>query len=178
MSLPVVIGIDPSSKKLAAVAAFGTPDRPRLVDWTARRLTTGNWDTSVTALAMEWAWDIIGVARSAGDPVVYLEEPVVGRGGVRSTVVQAFTSGALQGALAYECVPVHLVNVGTWKREVVGNGHASKTDVGRLVRDDWPAAAAAVGSDQDLLDAAAICLYGLKVQARAGRIVEGGVGLP
>lgn len=167
----VIIGIDPAASHLASVTAregrIGAV-QPDLCD-TSKVSFGSPWHTTHTGLAMQWAWDILGVARAYGDPVVYLEEPLVGRGGVKSTMVQAFTSGAVQAAFAMEGVPVHLVNVGTWKKEVLGNGRADKPAVMELVRHRWPDAAVATGGDQDLADAAAIAMYGcaqLRLQHR------------
>ncbi len=159
---PVIVGIDPASTRLAAATVSGTPQRPLLLDLTKRQLTTKKWSPESTALAMDWAWDLLGHARSFGDPEVWIEEPVVGRS-PRATVVQAFTSGAVQAALVYEGTPVSLVNVSTWKKEL-GRGSSfpsGKDAVQRLVGSQWPHAAAAADGDQDLIDAIAIALYGL-----------------
>lgn len=173
----VVIGIDPASTRLAGVVCrIGMDGRPRLLDASKRELTTKKWSPEVTPLAMEWSWDLLALARSAGDPVVYMEAPVVGRGGVRSTMVQAFTSGAVQAAFGWEEVPVHLVNVQTWKKELANGGPhpVGKDAVGAMVGEQWPEAAAAAAGDADLIDAAAIALYGCAVARRVARLERQG----
>lgn len=93
---------------------------------------------------------------------IFVEAPVVGRGGVRSTLVQAYVSGAIQAA-ASAYGGVHLVNVQSWKKAVVGSGRADKQAVKQAIishglSDDLP---------QDFYDATAICLYGLAAVRRA-----------
>jgi Holliday junction resolvasome RuvABC endonuclease subunit len=75
-------------------------------------------------------------------------------------MVQAFTSGAVQATMVNEGCTVTMVNVSTWKREVIGNGSASKEDVAQGVRLRWPTFIRGAGGDEDLIDAAAIALWG------------------
>ncbi len=104
--------------------------------------------------------------------LAFIEAPLVGRGGVRSTLVQAYVNGAVQGMLAEDGWAVHLVPVGTWKKEVVGKGNATKEEVA-----EW-AAARKTGvvteskNDQDVIDALALCDYGRAVAFRAEEIKE------
>jgi len=161
MLTAVIAGVDPSSKKLAVV-----------IDHQDGRVTTHRW----VAEAKKWEptncqsahrW-VITEFRHTEPGIVWFEEPLMGRGGVRTSVVQAFTSGAAQAAFLELGWQVRLVNVQRWKAEVVGNGHASKDDVAATVAERWPDV---VGlGDPDLNDAGGICLYGRGVLARAAEL--------
>lgn len=98
----------------------------------------------------------------------FIEAPVVGRGGVKSTLVQAYVSGAVQ-AVCNQYGSVHLVNVGTWKKSVLGSGSLAKPDVKRRVRQ---IAGLPDGLDQDFYDATAICIYGLDAARRAKALAK------
>jgi hypothetical protein len=94
----------------------------------------------------------------------YVEWPVLGRGGFRSTIVQAFTSGAIQGVLYGRGCTTQGANVSSWKKNVVGKGNATKEDVVQSLRLRWPSLYREVAGDQDLCDAACVAIYGRQVQ--------------
>ena len=87
----------------------------------------------------------------------------MGRGGVKSTMVQAFVSGAVQAVLYDLGIGVHLVPVGTWKKATVGKGNATKAEVKQWVEMKYPTLK---GEGQDILDAAALADYGHQVLDR------------
>jgi Holliday junction resolvasome RuvABC endonuclease subunit len=149
----LVAGCDPSSKKLAVVVSH--PDgRVTTHVWQS---TNKKWEPSSCLSASEW----IRCEFARMDPgTIWIEDPVVGRAGIRSSVVQAFVSGAAQAAFQSLGWTVQMVNVQRWKAVVVGNGHASKDDIASAVTQHWPDAARITSSDGDLTDAAAIALYG------------------
>ena len=60
--------------------------------------------------------------------IAYLEDVPFARSMSTVTVLHRF-SGAIQAALLDKGWGLHLVNVSTWKAEVVGNGHAKKHEV-------------------------------------------------
>lgn len=107
--------------------------------------------------------------------LAFIEAPLVGRGGVRSTMVQAYVSGVVQACFVKAGFTVYLVNVQTWKSAYCGNGHASKDDVRRSLAGRWPKGARTAGSDSDLIDAAAICDYGREVAAKGLVLARRGV---
>jgi Holliday junction resolvasome RuvABC endonuclease subunit len=92
---------------------------------------------------------------------VYMEMPLVGRS-AHSTIVQAQVGGAVLAAADNAGVDFHLVNVNTWKKQVVGKGNAKKEDVAEWLRDNWPDAYTLCGGDQDLVDASALNRYGFR----------------
>lgn len=65
------------------------------------------------------------------------------------------------------------VNVSTWKKEILGNGHASKEDIRNWLTDYNSAYAELCDGDQDQFDAACIGYYGLILSRRADQLVDG-----
>jgi len=68
-----------------------------------------------------------------------------------------------------ETIPV---NVGKWKKEVIGNGHAGKEDIRNYLLERDSAYAELCGSDQDRFDAACIGYYGVILSERANRLAD------
>lgn len=97
------------------------------------------------------------------DPILYVEEPVVaGARNIRSTILIAETVGMILALRA----KVHMVPVSSWKKATVGNGHATKEDVAQWLAEEHPDYAKHCGSNQDLIDAAAIYIYGRGMEER------------
>jgi hypothetical protein len=103
------------------------------------------------------------VKKWAGDSAIvhaFYELPVLGRGGFRSTAVQCFTSGSVQGVLHERKCKTYPVNVSSWKKQVVGRGNADKGQVGEYLRCGWPSIHRAAHGNQDVYDASCIAIYG------------------
>ena len=171
MTMTIVMGIDPASTRLAFVALHDHGGYlAQKADNLAPRhgakgqvLKTTKWSPVACGAAATITAQYLGVLEESWPDeaiAAYIESPLVGRGGVRTTMVQSFTSGAVQGVLANHGIPVTMVNVGTWKADVVGHGHATKDDVAEALRLRWPTFFSAAGGDQDLHDAACIALWG------------------
>lgn len=88
---------------------------------------------------------------------VYVERPPMGVN-PRATIDQAAVMGAILEILHSEGVGFSTVDPGTWKKAVIGNGHADKP----LIK-AWVIANMEVpdGLHQDAYDAAAIARFGL-----------------
>lgn len=63
-----------------------------------------------------------------------------------------------------------LVNVQTWKKEVIGSGNATKDDVRAYIDGSNNGYAAQCGADQDLYDASCIGIYGRRILERASSL--------
>lgn len=158
---PIVVGIDPASTKLAFAALYGDD---HLV-WILTRLgksggpacSRARLETEEFIQKVRRTWDGVPVA-------AYIESAVLGRGGVKATMVQCYTSGAVLGALYDLGVATSVANVSTWKKRVVGRGNATKPEVADWLRLRWPALHAAANGNQDGYDAACIALYGQQLQ--------------
>lgn len=170
-----ILGVDPSSKGLHVVVGFQELDPEFFV----RKELKFNESGPYTPLRAQRAYDLFQefLARcyeempdSKNEFEVFLEGPVVGKGGVKSTMVQAYVSGAVQAACSGFGEIIHLVNVTSWKKEIVGNGRAGKSEVKRAMR----GRGIPDGLQQDFYDATAICLYGLDATRRAKALGVGG----
>jgi Holliday junction resolvasome RuvABC endonuclease subunit len=164
-----VIGIDPSSKKLAMCIASEGQFQLDVIN-----LPAGLYSATGAAYREVFCF----LESLNGSAYVYMESPLVGVGGVHSTVVQAQVGGAVMAAVRNSATPLHMVNVGTWKKQVLGKGNAKKPEVAEWLEKNWPAAYHEANGDQDLIDAACISRYGVlheRLLARKirGRKVEG-----
>ena len=99
----------------------------------------------------------------AADDVVFIEEPPM----VRSSRIHG-EMHQLVGLVSSESLPAHsfLVNVMTWKKELIGMGNASKPAITQWLKDHHPRYSAICGEDQDLIDATCVALYGREVIRR------------
>jgi Holliday junction resolvasome RuvABC endonuclease subunit len=104
---------------------------------------------------------------------VWIEDTIIGNNR-KYSIGLAETKGAVMSELAQlrllRGLDVRLVDNQTWKREVVGNGHASKDEIRDYIRVTHGAYAPLCGDDQDLYDAACIGLYGSHVSTLAGSL--------
>lgn len=161
---PFVVGGDLSSKNLAFVARHPLTPTASVVKYElappSQKFTYKNCDEALTA-TIDYIDGLEGMILTGSPRLAYLEAPVVaGARNIQSTVKQAMVSGAVQAAFSQAGFTVQLVPISTWKMVVVGHGGSSKADVARSVRGRWPVIANAADGDQDIIDAAAVCLYG------------------
>lgn len=160
--MAVIAGADPASGKLAVVM-----DDDGQVTKHCWKSTSKKWEPANCAEVHRWVQREF-MDLHCGD--LFLEAPVVGRGGAHATIVQAFVSGAVQAAFLELGWRVHLVNVQRWKKHVAGTGRADKDDVERALADVWPVGWDAADGDADLIDAAAIAVYGAALQAEGRQV--------
>mgnify|MGYP003627208534 CR=1 FL=1 len=152
----IVIGVDAAASRAAFVALRGTEHFTKAVTklGAVGGVACANGANATHAFLNELPWQVTQPIQA------YVEWPVLGRGGFRSTMVQAFTSGAIQGTLHERGCDTQGANVSSWKKAVVGKGNATKEEVAESLRLRWPSLYAGVAGDQDLCDAACIALYG------------------
>lgn len=154
----LIVGVDPASTKMAIVALFAD----EFVVSSAPKLGKSGGQSCAKAARFTERF-VQSLAYEANHKFAFVEAPVVGRGGVRSTMVQCFTSGAIQGALHELGFVTEIANVSSWKKRVVGKGNATKPEVAEYLRLRWPSLYARTGGDQDLIDACCIALYGRQI---------------
>jgi Holliday junction resolvasome RuvABC endonuclease subunit len=163
-----VIGIDPSSKKLAAAIVLPGSSLPTVLT----TITLSEDRAEACYQAAGWGQALV----LKYDPVfVALEAPVMGRGGPGATIPQAFISGALQAGMAsalHGPIPrdlmVKLVNNQSAKSSIIQIGNASKDDiadwVARVHPNVFTQCVTKTGKlDQDLCDAVMLACYGVKI---------------
>lgn len=156
-STNVVLGIDPASTHIAFVAIHGDDFLVRV----AKKLGKSGPEACHNAQTMTKEV-LLECQEYFGEKeiVAFYELPVLGRGGFRSTIVQCFTSGAVQATLHEFGIQAHTANVSSWKKAVVGRGNADKGQVAQSLRLRWPALYTAADGNQDAYDAASIAIFG------------------
>lgn len=162
------------------------PVLPTVNAFTVQIAGKERYTPAVAAQAMESSWDAIDrlevmKVNKQTPCYLFLEEPVVARGGARTTMVQAYVSGAIQACFTKAGYTVYLVNQSKWKSFLGVQGAKTtsgqtKDYVRRAMQGRFPKDAKAVGRDGDLLDAAAIARFGQQVIQR-GTLVAGGRGM-
>lgn len=164
-----VIGIDPSSRKLAAV--YGVVGNEPNVEYTVEKLPQDK--PTACLIAYEWMHHLVVGQKATGQKVyAAIELPVLGRGGPGSTIPQAQINGALLAGAQAAGAIVILVNNARAKKEVVGKGNASKDDIRRWVKQAWPSLYSEIKNDQDLCDSTMIYMYGRKTVDLRDRIAR------
>jgi hypothetical protein len=164
-------GIDPDTKRITIV--YGPKN-----DFTHIKipLDDGEGHTKSCGLAFRGLCEHMGEFKEEFGqlPLIYLEAPVVGKGGPGPTISQAMISGALQAAAEEYVTQLVLVNNQSWKKRAMGNGNINKDQVAERMKDIWPELwEAAKGHlplegtpgggpfrDQNLIDAGGLYLFG------------------
>lgn len=154
-----IYGFDLSSRKIAMVA-LDYVQRAEVVEVAKR--------PSRAVELHRLDHDLLEVWADYTPGYVYIEAPVVGRGGARPTILQSQVDSIIQiTSLQLGHLGVYSVNNKTWKKAVVGNGNAKKDDTAAWLAAAHPSLRRLCGDDQDLMDAAGVALYGSEVIARS-----------
>lgn len=169
--MTLIYGIDPSSRKLAVVyGVLGEENKSKFI-------TKNLPQEKPEGCSIAYSW-IKGLIESTKEDVdikdiyVFVELPVLGRGGAGSTIPQAQVNGALlAGAFStgVNVIPVNNVKV---KKEVIGKGNANKDAIKEWLSIAWEGMYKQVANDQDLCDSAMIYTYGKQVVQLRERIVQ------
>ena len=93
----------------------------------------------------------INIEKAFVEAAIYIQNP-------KSTIEIARVVGGVQITCHKNRVPCQLVDNTKWKKEIVGKGNCSKTQIMEFAVDKW----GDVFLEQDYADAACIALYGLK----------------
>ena len=158
-----VLGIDLGIRKIACAALDGEA----LVHAEAYEVDAElPRDLQLRSLAA-YAHD---AAQLANADSVWIEDTIIGNNR-RFSIRLAETKGAVMAGLSslrlQHGTDIRLVDNNTWKKVVVGQGHATKDQVKDYINVSRGAYAPLCGDDQDLYDAACIGLYGATILERA-----------
>lgn len=157
----MIVGIDPSSFKLA-VAAYD--DTLKFVGVVKLRAKGKAWDVEHSYDYFAQADKLFAsIGLSPGDHV-FLEEPLLAVGrkmSPKTTVVSSYVSGMVQVLAGFYGARLTLVNNKAWKKKVVGNGNAKKEDTIAFLRAFDSRLEGMCGDDDDLYDAVGLALYGV-----------------
>lgn len=183
--MALIMGFDLSAKKIAVVVtetATGT-FFARTADLYAKGDTRQTPESLGAAIAFMSSF-LTEVVQVSPQGYAYVESPLVGRGGSATTIKQAYVGGVVRGWLAHEGFNVYDAHPSTWRSalsitvptSITGGSartKALKSETLKAVSARWPKIVPVIGTDVDLLDAAAICLYGAGKAAAADRIARG-----
>lgn len=142
----MIYGVDPASRKIALV---GFHDGKASA--TAFTVDKSDRNNELSHLRVQMLLTV------KPQDIIFVEQPVVaGARNIQSTLRIAETVGMIYSLPAR----VYGVAISTWKKATVGKGNATKENVEEWLDSTHPTYSALCGGDQDLRDAAAICLYG------------------
>ena len=164
-----VLGVDPSSRKLAGVASPVSGQQEPLL-WSVTLSSKLPIEIRCMQAYRASRRVVERIRRRYGvDEIgVFMEAPLVGRGGVKTTVIQSKVQGAaLAGYIAGGAEWVREGNASHVKKSVVGKGNADKDEIMTWLSETWPELHAAVDGDQDLADAAMHWQHGLLTMRKA-----------
>lgn len=161
-----ILGIDPSSNHLAVVTMTAQGYRFDKFSLGKGKFEARKAHRAYVNLSM--LLESIPLSPS-GDRYAWIERSIIANSrNFYGSIVQAYASGAIQAALGQHNFQVGFVSPSQWKKVVCGHGHATKEDVAAVVQLRWPALHRRACLDQDVLDAAAIAIYGgIKVCGRS-----------
>jgi len=161
------IAIDPSSVRLAFAVTGPRGEKFYLFDLPKDKVEACGY-------AYRYTRDVISEFSFFGcRPVVFCERQVGSpRGGYNALIPQAHVSGAIMAATVTAATPAPFVpvQVGTWKKTVIGVGSAGKDLVAARIKVMWPSAWEVAQQHpktkgrQDIIDAAAMNLWGRMYQ--------------
>ena len=145
-----ITGIDADTKSIAMVTFLGKPLSAEYIKVPGQRANDrfNNLIRAFIELQSEWLlsdW-------------VWIEEPVMGAN-AKASINQAYVVGAIRAVLIQHGIPNTVINNATWKKQVIGNGHASKEEIA-----DFATGALDMksGQQQDIYDAACMAQFGLR----------------
>lgn len=154
--MTIIVGVDPAARRLDAVVlredgGYTLHKRTMPTDIVERCVT-----------AQRWLEDIVkDCLRQDPDVRVGVEEPVLGMSG-RATGNGSLPVAKVHGALLAgghrAGGKVYPINNRRWKRRIVGNGNATKTQINRWVRRHWGKLWREAKGRQDTCDAACVAL--------------------
>lgn len=167
--MSVIIGVDPSSRKMAATVSVGG----RLDKVITSVFPKDASPQSRIASAYMFGYVLATEVCLNGDACyVFIERPFVYRGRVQGAILLIQCNGAAQAGFMAGGAEVYEVEPSRWKMDVMGKGQgrAGKGQVADWLRKCWPAAYDECHGDQDAIDSAVICRYGQQVVDKAKRI--------
>lgn len=167
----VVIGCDPDSKNFSVVVTIND----RLVAMRQKRLPDNVPVSRRNFVVMKWVRSICKEYGGEGREVhFFIEAPFVSPKTIRAAIPLGRLNGsALCGALDGGAVTSQDIVIQSWKKDVVGNGNASKPQIAQWAKECWPAVYDKAAGRQDLIDAAGINRYGKMLLDRAAYYGDG-----
>lgn len=159
------VGVDPSSRLVASIIAHETRNGI-VAERHVIRMPPKQPARTCYLTYMNFRRMLKKLAERTDDIGVFIEAPtLVARAGAQSLIPQAQVNGALLAAASSvpEVSVVENVPISRWKKEVIKNGNASKSQIKQWCYESWRDAYDLAANEQDFYDASGICLFGMKV---------------
>lgn len=179
---PFIVGCDPSSKKIAFFASQPITLTNVAQGYIISKKNNAKYEPGNLLRAERASLDFLRTANSMApakaERFLIIEEPLMGRGGVRTTVVQSLVSGVIQKCFYEAGYTIYMVNLQTWKAHfgIAGKttkGGKAKTNFTKLaLQGEYPKEVMACGDDHDLLDSLGICQWGIQAVRRGNVVAE------
>ena len=145
-----ICGIDSSSKNLAIVSF----EDGKLGNFLLLKSNEKNTTKRIFKLCSIFEKEILNFS-----PNLVVIESSIYVSNYKSSQVLAEMIGNIKYICQKNNILIESVSNKTWKKQIIGNGNASKDEIKKWVVSHYPELE---GSDQDLLDACCICLFGVK----------------
>lgn len=174
--MTLIVGVDPSAKKIALVAKHTVLNVARVQSYPLYKTREKQTPESIHRALLAMEDFLTGVADLSvpGQRFAWVETPLVGRGGVTTTMKQAYVGGVIRACLVQHGFAVYDANPSTWRSTlgIKGKGTvALKANTARVVKTRWPKIVGLIDGDGDLTDAAAIALHGEQQVHQKGLLV-------
>lgn len=161
MGRVLIVGIDPSSRKLAIITSMvdGSLIKRHVILLPAQK------EQVTCTMVYTRLRNLLKDSQKAGyDPRVFIEREVYvpGKGGIKAVIPQSQVQGAVLAATGSLDIPIERVSNTSWKKDVTGKGSNSKAQIRSWLSQYWRNAYDVAQGDQDLIDAACINRYGAK----------------
>ena len=149
------LGLDTSSKAIHCVILDENGDLIELYKATCN--TKDSFKKRFPPLIHEFARIVIDEIDFETVDYAVIEEPIFAQ---NRNVVRTLSEvvGAVWGTLCLSDIPTTLVDNGTWKKEILGSGKATKDDILKYAIEKW----GDEFPEQDYADAACVALYSVK----------------
>lgn len=171
-----LLGVDLGTRKVStAVFASAEPGRRYLSTPPQRLQLTESY---MADAELRRAAQLYELSRFVADQALFFEvdqvwiEDVIVGNNHRYSLQLAQVLGAIMAQL---CVSVRVIDTRVvdnkvWKKEIVGNGNATKDTIRNYIVETYPDYALLCADDQDRFDACCIGLYGLQITDRASEL--------
>lgn len=177
--MTLVLGCDPSAKKIALVVQEDVLNIHRAEAFILYKGTEKQTPESIHRAMQVMTEFLTGIhGLTTGGRFAWVEQPLVGRGGVSTTMKQAYVGGVIRACLVEAGFTVYDAHPSTWRAGLGINSRGTeptKAATRQVVAATWPKVMPLVDGDSDLTDAAAIAIYGAEQVRKAG--VLGATGL-
>lgn len=151
-----VVGIDLGTRKIAVSSYTGEENLEYCLAFTASE----KWSrpTQLRFLA-DTLFDLLD---STQPDHVFMESVIVGNNR-KYSIGLAEVAGALMSNTPDPLPETHRIDNKTWKKQLIGNGNATKQDIALWLKTEYPRYSLQCAGDQDRVDATCIALQGSRI---------------